>query len=329
MINLRSDVKNDAYYALIDYAIEHADTFMLADHHYTWDVNSDYRTIFKKLEPYLIHLDDQQQTNNAISYSKGAHYYTYRCCQEAGHILKEVANSLFSWEFPSLPEDLSFFYSDGKPLLTNIAHEHMGRIYMDEDEAILLSNRIKGLFLGLERHKQFDCFLQDAIVHQPESLSISSFGIHELPNEICELKNLKHLFIFEQHLFSLPEKIYDIQSLETLTIYTANFKGFSPRIKEWVNLRGLIVGCCSYHDVPDTIITRKDVALCELPKEIGALKKLEHLEIHFSNVASLPDELQHATNLKYISLHNSNIKEIPIFLKKMKHLEHIDIEITS
>lgn len=58
------------------------------------------------------------------------------------------------------------------------------------------------MFFDLDRHKEIDHLLDDAIRHQTDKLDISLHGLSELPERIRELKHLKELTIFEQNLYS-------------------------------------------------------------------------------------------------------------------------------
>lgn len=59
---------------------------------------------------------------------------TYTLTPALGRIIKEAANSLFSWQHPNLPEDLCLRRADGTPWLVTIAHESDGYLELTDLE---------------------------------------------------------------------------------------------------------------------------------------------------------------------------------------------------
>lgn len=263
-----------------------------------------------------------------IAYSNGE-YYIYRCSEEAGQVLKNAAVSLFSWQHPMLPEDLSFFDAEGKCFLYNVAHEQMGDIAINEAEAAILAEEIPGLFLKLEKaHANFDCYLDDAIRHQPEKLDITWFGIKKIPERIGKLKQLKHLEIFEQDVLSLPPELFTIDTLESLTILTENLEAIPREIRQLVHLKSLTICCGSYQRTPSNrqIIAAADVGLDHLPPEIAELKELEYLNISYTAIQELPPQMEGMQKLRSVVLQRNRLTHKPEFLARMPNLKQVLLE---
>jgi hypothetical protein len=70
--------------------------------------------------------------------------YYYRVNEDSKRLIKEAANSLYSWIPPDLPDDLTF-YKQGKPWLTNTAHEEQSSIETEDEGEIERIKNIKGI----------------------------------------------------------------------------------------------------------------------------------------------------------------------------------------
>ena len=57
-------------------------------------------------------------------------------------ILAEVADGLFSWIQPNLPEDLCLFRKEGEPWLVSIAHEKDAYMVLPPEESAALTESI-------------------------------------------------------------------------------------------------------------------------------------------------------------------------------------------
>lgn len=114
--------RGEAYYWLIDYAMERSAVFMLARRG-KFRLMEEAERVFSLLEPYLIEErsiseeeilkrsnEEPPSRYNGIEYGAGT-YYTYRCCDEAARVLKQATDDLFAWQHSLLPEDLNFYDS--------------------------------------------------------------------------------------------------------------------------------------------------------------------------------------------------------------------------
>jgi hypothetical protein len=326
--SLRADVSGEAYRRLIDYAISRSAAFVVRGKH---DQGSPHAGVFRRLKPFLLEICSFGVLvgRNQFAYTDAeGDYCFYKCCPESGEVLKEVSESLFSWQHPHLPEDLSFVDMEGNDFLVNIAHEKIGYIQIGESEAEALADQIPGLFFRLESHKDFDRFLDDAIRHQTEELHITGFGLKELPDRIRQLQRLKVLEIFEQDVSSLPPGLFELTTLESLSVLTADLESIPKEIGKLVNLRSLRIGCGSYDRPtrePRTIIPKEQLRLTSLPPEIGQLQKLELLHIEYTGVRELPEEIGRLTQLRALIAPNNMLEKYPEFVSFMRGLEYVDL----
>ncbi|PZD93099.1 leucine-rich repeat domain-containing protein [Paenibacillus sambharensis] len=334
-----TDPRGEAYRQVIDLAVRNSERFVLGEKgRFPADGGwRRYNPILEALEPYLVEtiklpgsnreeIRQMMETYSSAFYTEGT-YYIYACCEESGAVLKQAANRLSDWVYPDLPEDLCFLREGGGDYLYSVVHEDTYGMDITEEEAVVLMERITGLFLELEAHRDLDCLLEDAIKHQTDRLYVSGHRLTELPERIRELTELRDLEIFEQDLYQLPEGVFELSKLERLRIMTADLEGLPASIGKLKNLRELSISCGS-SDRPAPgwrPKPKEEIGLDRIPPEIGELKQLEQLTIQYSSIQELPAELEKLKNLRSLDLGSSMIKHKPDFLFRMHKLESIHV----
>ncbi len=149
MICIISEPKNDVYRRLVDLAFDLCDEFILVVHKkYYSDLNDNAKFLLEKLNDYLIKMKEQSEWAGTKLLGHTAYIYHYHTSPEAREIVKKVSKSLYSWMYPDLPEDLSF-YKNGKPWLVNTAHEEQSFILSEDKSEIDKIMNIKGLKIRL------------------------------------------------------------------------------------------------------------------------------------------------------------------------------------
>lgn len=348
MIEIYDNPKDEVYRALIDYAVKKCTKFVLVEVKQISSSNN-VKKVLNALEPYLINKIKSDRWPGTISGSDNNLVYTYEFNERSAKILKESANSLFSWVQPNLPEDLSFITEDGKEWLVNTAHEKMASLQIDEEEAKLLSNSINGLFLRGDFNKDLCSIISDTRRHKSEVLHISGFDISKLPEELWGLTELKELHVFEGLVNEIPEDIGNLTNLENLTIMVRSLDYIPKAIGKLTKLKSLTIACASQivkdlseykplgkatlSELPSEIGNLKnleDFQLCctsikTLPKELGNLVNLTHLDLSSNSIESLPEELVNLKKLKSIFLKENELESFPIILRQLKNLEFLEL----
>ncbi|KRE59747.1 leucine-rich repeat domain-containing protein [Paenibacillus sp. Soil750] len=339
-MRMHTDPKGDAYAQVIDLAIRNSECFVLSERlwHLADGEQKQYTSVLEALEPYLVktiiiqgeNIEDviqiKKEYRSHAFYTAGS-YYLYRCCEESGHLLKQMANQLSDWIFPKLPEDLCFLKEGGGDYLYSIVHEDEYGMDVTEEEAMGLMDQMTGLFLRIEAHMDFDRLLDDAIKHKTDKLYISRHHVTELPERIRELSELRELVIFEQDLYNLPEGLFELSKLESLTIQTADLAYIPASIAKLKNLRVLCIQCGS-SDRPTPgyqIKPKEEISLNVLPAEIAELEKLEQLTIQFTSIHELPVEMMKLKKLRFLNVAMCMIDRKPDFLNEMKQLAYVNL----
>lgn len=104
--------------------------------------------LLDKLRFFLISKSEEHEWPGTRLLDETATVYRYRFCRESASIMVEVAERLFAWIQPNLPEDLCLLRFDGSPWLVTIAHESDGYLILTRKELRNLVSTIPCLSLN-------------------------------------------------------------------------------------------------------------------------------------------------------------------------------------
>jgi len=149
MYNL-PQVKGAAYAALLQHALAFCDSFILVIRH-SIDVKESAQAVLDRLGPFLIRQEEKTEWPGTRLFEHTAQVNTFQLSPATVSVLTEVAESLFDWTQPGLPEDLCLFRRDGEPWLVTIAHEKDAYVMLLGDEAEALAKSIPEL--SLQQHQ--------------------------------------------------------------------------------------------------------------------------------------------------------------------------------
>lgn len=110
----------------------------------------------------------------------------------------------------------------------------------------------------------------------------------------------KHLLLEGWGLETIPEIVFEIKCLETLSLSANQLQNIPAEISNLNVLKDLDL-CCNL--------------LTSLPNSIGELSLLESLSIVNNQISSLPNSMRHLRHLKYIGVRGTQITKVPEFLK--------------
>lgn len=144
--NLVDEVKGESYVRLLHHALSHCDSFILVIRH-SLDVNPSAKTVLNRLESFLIERAERNEWPGTKLLSETAQVNTFKFLPPTASALAEVADGLFSWTQPELPEDLCLIRKDGTPWLVTIAHEEDAYMMLSPEESAALTESIPALSL--------------------------------------------------------------------------------------------------------------------------------------------------------------------------------------
>ncbi len=321
MLSIWEDPREETYSLLIDYSMEKCDYFTLKVSEQL-DLHIEGKEVLDQLQSSLIKsereefgLDEKQVTTT----------YYYRCGKDSALVLKNSANTLFSWVQPRLPEDLCFYTNMDNCWLLTVTHERIGEFNVSDEETQAIMRSIKNLSLIGEFNNTTEALIRDSKRWQTESLNITDNDLAYLPEAFGELINLKSLRITGDRFKELPNCIGNLTNLEEISILSYDFYKLPQQIGELNKLKKLMIwgSYCSAEELAENNfeITPRRCPLKTLPNEIGNLKKMEFLEISSTSLEEVPHEIGLLKCLRWLQIDYAKLKVIPNEINNLEKLE--------
>lgn len=136
ILNFAREPRGNLYRQILDYALPRCQSVLLVlrPSPALALCGSGIETM-RRLEEFLIEQNEASEWpgTELLSGTK-ATVFKYKYVEACASILKEAANSLYSWKEPYLPEDLCFLRPDGEVFLASIAHERDGYFCVSDEE---------------------------------------------------------------------------------------------------------------------------------------------------------------------------------------------------
>ena len=165
-----------------------------------------------------------------------------------------------------------------------------------------------------------------------EQLKIHESALERLPENISRLENLKSIDLFAcDELQDFPDDFFQLTQLEELLLYSTEL--YSDEIGSLKKLKKLSLSGDLY-EIPVWIFDLKEltelclneVALSEIPSEIGELTKLEYLDLGVNErITKLPESFGNLTNLKHLSLDCCSLQSLPESFVNLTQLEKLEL----
>lgn len=166
----------------------------------------------------------------------------------------------------------------------------------------ILPNKIKGLenltALMLYDNKLESLPKEIGLLTKLKTLDLSNNQLTELPVEISQLSELQSLNIINNKVSKLPSDLSKWTNLIVIKFSLNQFVRFPP---------GLCTPTFKQHL---TEIHAKDNQIGDLPKEIGHLSALRHLDLSNNKIQLVPGELADCTKIKTLALMSNPIKDV-------------------
>ena len=129
--HIDNDISGEAYESLVRLLCEHATTCQLVSHG---------KPTVQTCRDALLRLAELGDVTAEVSEWHGTRLYratatlhSFKVSHKALLFLLTHGKSLFSWQWPDLPEDLCFLAADGTPLLFSTAHEEYAQLTIPEN----------------------------------------------------------------------------------------------------------------------------------------------------------------------------------------------------
>lgn len=145
MLSIEKNPKRKVYRELIDVCFEFCDEFQLVIRTDMGGDVSDYENSLKAFGSSLkVMKKESEWASTMLGDGLTADVYYFEANEHAKLTLKKMAKSLFDWQIPKLPEDLSFF-SKGEVWMATSSHENQCVIYPRNEKELSKIMSIKGL----------------------------------------------------------------------------------------------------------------------------------------------------------------------------------------
>lgn len=146
---------------------------------------------------------------------------------------------------------------------------------------------------------------------QSTQLEIPRLGLTVLPEGIFELSALESLTIIGNPISAVPEEIFKLQKLRSLTIKFCRLQQIDPVILELKSLQHL--------NLDGNLIK-------EIPNELYQLDKLQSLSLNNNKISDIPVSIAQLKLLRRLHVVKNTIKELPEELLLMPTLSTIEFE---
>ena len=184
------------------------------------------------------------------------------------------------------------------------------------------------------------------------SLNLSSNKLQFLPAEIGNLHNLKHLNLERNELTIPPSEIGNLSALTDLELHFNKLQSlpaeigkldklerldlrFNPIATLPKDIRALKLGSRQWTRLYKDVcrirsLRRLDLSsnynITTLPKEIGNLIGLTHLNLNFNKLQSLPAEIGNLNNLVSLELEYNELQSLPAEIGNLNNLVSLSCE---
>jgi len=147
------------------------------------------------------------------------------------------------------------------------------------------------------------------------TLSFSRFreerGLVDIPESLCQLKQLKTLHLSDNQLTTIPKCIKNLSNLEELDLLYNSIKSLPNELSKLTKLKSLD-------------LQQNEIAT--IPSVIGKLTNLEKLNLDINKIKKFSTTLCQLKNLKYLSLNQNEISSIPSCIKNLNKVEEMSFD---
>ncbi|MEI3612182.1 hypothetical protein [Pseudogracilibacillus sp. SO30301A] len=138
--DLIENPSGETYQQLIKVLCDYSDKFyFVIRKELNYDMN-----IIKQFEPFLIEKYNTKEWANTITKGPAATVYVFESNQDTCKLLQQLANTLYDWIAPDLPEDLTFL-KNNFVWFTCTTHEEFGGFLIRSNYYRQLLDQIAGL----------------------------------------------------------------------------------------------------------------------------------------------------------------------------------------
>jgi hypothetical protein len=144
--NLTDEPSGPVYRRLLEISTAYCGTFLLVKRH-TIAMDETAESALEALRPFIKEVHESSEWPGTQLLGGTATVYQYHLSEKAVVLLGEMAQGLFSWVQPYLPEDLCLLRANGEPWIVSISHESDGYLKLSASEKEALTQKVPDLRL--------------------------------------------------------------------------------------------------------------------------------------------------------------------------------------
>jgi len=162
--------------------------------------------------------------------------------------------------------------------------------------------------------------------------------LSNVPNEVCNLTQLKKLKLINPEIKKLPEWIENLTQLQELNLSFTHITELPETIGKLIQLEKLNLSFTHITELPESIgnliqlqrlIILGEILLTKLPESISKLTKLFDLDLGGAYIKKLPESIGNLIQLQRLRLSNTQITELPESIGNLAQLEYLDLSNTQ
>lgn len=165
------------------------------------------------------------------------------------------------------------------------------------------------------------------------TLDLSSNCFSSLPVPVCQLCQLRELFLAHNKITALPKDVVNLKQLKTLHLQNNQLTELPVCVCHLVSLEILNIECNVIEKIPMEVcrmlglqeLYAKSNRLENLPNSITQLSNLEGLYLTDNRLKSIPNQLEGLSSLKQLHLASNKLRFLPHSLTKLTQLQGISL----
>ena len=171
------------------------------------------------------------------------------------------------------------------------------------------------------------------LVHSLATLDLSFNCFRGLPQVVCQLTELRELFLNNNQIVHLPEEFPNLKNLEILDLQYNQLKALPVCVCSLTSLKQLKLENNQIETIPPEVgqLTKlrelylKSNKIQYLPSSITQLSSLEELHLTDNLLRHLPNRLEGLTSLKQLHLANNKLRFLPLTLIDLHQLKGLTV----
>lgn len=165
------------------------------------------------------------------------------------------------------------------------------------------------------------------------TLDLHSNCFTSLPSPVCQLSELKELYLTQNKLTTLPKELANLKQLRILHLQNNRLTDLPVCVCQLASLEILNIECNIIETIPDEVchlyrlkeLYAKSNRLETVPSSIAKLSSLLELHLADNVLKSLPQHLDGLSSLKQLHLANNQLQFLPYSLTKLTQLSGISL----